>query len=141
MDPTRLATTFDYENYARELLDKPTFEHLQGLAIRRPTENTTDYDLIKLKALGLMSVATFKGTQTALFGGSLAVQSPVCVGPLPPLHDVKLTLNGSRVPAAAAVKSVCDELGLLCVVPIEQVRQVVRDTPTKNPFLLYVVPD
>lgn len=69
------------------------------------------------------------------------MKSPICVGPFPALHEIKLTLNGSKVAAGAAVKSVCDELGLISVVPIEQVREVVRETPTKNPFMLYVVPD
>ena len=106
MNPERLATTFDYEQYAKESLDIQTFEHLQGESIIRPKENITDYDLIKLKALGLMSMATFKGTATTILNQS--VQSPICVGPLPPLHDVKLTLNGSQVSAGAAIKSVCD---------------------------------
>ena len=139
MDPTSLATTADYERYAREILDIQTFEHLQGSAILRPAENTKDYDLIKLKALGLMSMATFKGSSSSVLGHQ--VQSPICVGPLPPLHDVKLTLNGVTVPAGAAIKGVCDQLGMMCVVPIEQVREVVRATTSKNPFLLYVVPD
>ena len=84
-------------------------------------------------------MAGFKGSPTTIL--SKQYQSPICVGPFPALHDVKLALNGEQVKAGAAIKSVCDQMGMMCVVPIEQVREVVRDTPTKNPFLLYVVPD
>ena len=108
--------------------------------MERPTENITDYDLIKLKALGMMSVASLSGTSTQILS-KINVQSPICVGPYPALHDVKLSLNSKEVNAGAAIKTVCDNLGLLSVVPIEQVREVVQATPTKNPFLLYVVPD
>ena len=66
MNAQRLATTLDYEKYAREILDMQTFDHLQGTAIIRPEENISDYDLIKLKALGLMSMEKFKGTPTSI---------------------------------------------------------------------------
>ena len=112
-----MATTFDYESYAREMLDLPTFEHLQGSAIRRADENISDFDLIKLKLLGMMSVAAFKGTSTTIL--NQRVESPICVGPLPPLSDVKLSINGKVCKAGAAIKSVCDQMGLLCAVPIE----------------------
>ena len=69
-----------------------TFEHLKGQANERPEENITDFDRIKLKALGLMSLATFKGMQIEILGQ--AVKTPVCVGPFPAIHDVKLCLNG-----------------------------------------------
>ena len=97
--------------------------------------------MIKLRLHGMMSVATLKGTKSSLFGGKVQMESPICVGPLPALSDVKLALNGDSVKPGAAIKAVCDKLGYLCAVPIEQVREVVRATPTKNPFLLYVVPD
>ena len=90
-----------------------------------------------------MSMTGFKGSPTTIL--SKEYSSPICVGPLPALHDVKLALNGDQVKSGAAIKAVCDELGLMCVVPIEQVREVVRDTSssssTGKPFLLYVVPD
>ena len=89
----------------------------------------------------MMKVGTLKNLNTTLLGGKVQMQSPICVGPLPALSDVKLSLNGNKVNAGAAIKTVCDELGLLCAVPIEQSREVVQNTPTKNPFLLYVVPD
>ena len=92
MDANRLATTFDYEAFAKEGLDAPTFEHLQGWATQRDPDTITDYDLIKLKARGMMSLAKFKATPTKIL--KRAYQSPICVGPLPPLHDVKLVLNG-----------------------------------------------
>ncbi len=139
MEASRLATTHDYEAYARELLDQQTFEHLQGSGKMRNPDNVNDFENIKLKALGLMSMARFMGTGTIIMGKRH--KSPICVGPLPPLHDVKLTLNGAEQNAGAAIKSVCDKLGMLCVVPLEQVREVVRGTETKNPFLLYVVPN
>jgi isopentenyl diphosphate isomerase/L-lactate dehydrogenase-like FMN-dependent dehydrogenase len=118
----------------------PSFQHFKGKAVARNEETITDFDLIKLKARGLMSMAKFKGTSTNILGYD--VQSPICVGPFPALCDVKLALNnGHKVKSGAAIKDVCDELGLLCCVPIEQVREVVRDSASKTPFLLYVVPD
>ena len=90
---------------------------MQGWAAQRDPDTIADYDLIKLKARGMMSLAKFKATPTNIL--KRAYQSPICVGPLPPLHDVKLVLNGEQVPAGAAIKKVCDELGLMCVVPIE----------------------
>ena len=39
MDPSRLATTLDYEIYAKEMLDVQTFQHLQGRALTRPEDN------------------------------------------------------------------------------------------------------
>ena len=92
MHADRLATMLDYENYAKECLDMQTFEHLQGNGIKRAPETITDFDLIKLKALGLMSMTGFKGSPTAIL--SSQYESPICVGPLPALHDVKLALNG-----------------------------------------------
>ena len=59
MNADRLATTFDYEAYAKEKLDLQTFEHLQGAGVSRSPETVADFDLIKLKALGLMSLAKF----------------------------------------------------------------------------------
>ena len=108
MDPQRLATLFDYETYAREILDIQTFEHLQGQAALRPPENISDYDLIKLRHHGMFKVATLKNLNTSLLGGKVQMQSPICVGPLPALSDVKLSLNGDSVHPGAAIKSVCD---------------------------------
>ena len=76
-----------------------------------------------------------------MLGGKVQMQSPICVGPLPALADVKLSLNGNSVKPGAAIKAVCDKLGILTCIPIEQSREILRDTPTKNPFLLYVVPN
>ena len=70
MNAQRLATTFDYEAYAKEILDMQTFEHLQGAGVHRSPEIVTDFDLIKLKALGLMSLANYQGTATSVLGHS-----------------------------------------------------------------------
>ena len=65
------------------------------------------------------------------------------MGPFPAIRDVKLSLNNGHLAnkSGAAIKDVCDELGLLCCVPIEQVREVERASKSKKAFLLYVVPD
>ena len=68
LDAQRLATTFDYEAYAKQILDMPTFEHFKGQAILRNKETIKDFDLIKLKARGLMSMAKFTGTSTTILG-------------------------------------------------------------------------
>jgi len=107
--------------------------------VLRQPENISDYDRIKLRLLGLMSMATFKGTETTVLGHTVA--SPIFVGPLPPIADVKLALNVPDLKAGSAIKAVCDDLGFLCAVPLEQAHEVVRETPSKKPFLLYVVPD
>ena len=61
MDPQRLATTFDYEQYARETLDIQTFEHLQGLGALRQPENISDYDRIKIRIHGMFNVSSHQG--------------------------------------------------------------------------------
>ena len=68
MEAGRLATTFDYEAYAEQILDMPTFEHFKGRAALRMDETITDFDLIKLKARGLMSMAKFKGPMSSILG-------------------------------------------------------------------------
>lgn len=68
IDSSKLANTFDYENYAREFLARPTFDHLQGPAILRHEDTIADYDRIKLKALGMMNMERMQGTSTKLLG-------------------------------------------------------------------------
>lgn len=55
-----MASTFDYENTAKDVLDTPTFEHLQGPHPPLP-ESNSDFSNIRLKLRGLMNTATFKG--------------------------------------------------------------------------------
>ena len=81
---------------------------MQGAAALRPPENISDFDLIKLRLHGMMKVGTLKNLNTTLLGGKVQMQSPICVGPLPALSDVKLSLNDNSVIAGAAIKTVCD---------------------------------
>lgn len=55
-----MASLFDYENAAKDVLDRPTFEHLQGPDPPLP-ESKSDFSNIRLKLRGLMNTATFKG--------------------------------------------------------------------------------
>ena len=85
------ANTIDYETHARASLDMQTFAHLQGGNGEQPADYQDDFNLIKLKLNGMANLKHFEGTETKILGRK--VGSPVCIGPLPPLHDVNLVLN------------------------------------------------
>lgn len=86
METIRFATLLDYESFAERRLDPPTYAHLIGQP--RPKEHLSDFDNIKLKLRGMMNLKFFKGLKTQVLGKP--TQSPICVGPLPPLHDLKI---------------------------------------------------
>ena len=86
-----IANTIDYETRARDALDMQTFEHLQGGNGEQPKDYQDDFNLIKLRLNGLANLKDFHGIETKILGHGVA--SPICFGPLPPLHDVNLVLN------------------------------------------------
>ena len=117
-----MASLHDYEDYARETLSRPLFDHL--MAARSDTdlpaiakEKVDDYALIKLKLRGMLNLRDFQGISTSLFGVKLA--SPIGVGPLPALHDVGLVHSVSDLTFnKTAILDVCKDLNQVVCVPL-----------------------
>ena len=103
-----IANTIDYETRARDALDMQTFSHLQGGNGAQPTEYQDDFNLIKLRLNGLANLKDFRGIDTTILGCKVA--SPLCIGPLPPLHDVNLVLNQSTPATISPIQTVCNEM-------------------------------
>ena len=89
METINFANLDDYENFAKRRLNKNVFEHLRGQ--ERPAEHTTDFHSIKLKLRGMMNMSQYKGLQTHVLGQKTG--SPIMIGPLPPIQDVKLVTS------------------------------------------------
>ena len=85
MEGKRFASMDDFEQHAKQQLDRPAFEHLSGWDQHA---EQSDFAHIKLKLRGMANLKYFGGIQTKILG--LDVGSPICIGPLPALHDIKL---------------------------------------------------
>jgi hypothetical protein len=86
METIRFSSLYDFENYAKGRLDPPTYAHIKGEP--RPEDHFTDFFNIKLKARGMANLKYFKGLKTHVL--VKPTESPICVGPLPPLSDIKM---------------------------------------------------
>jgi hypothetical protein len=89
METIRFASLHDYEDYARRKLSRPMFEHLRG--VERPSDHFTDFFNIKLRLRGMANLKNFKGIGSHVL--LKEVESPICVGPLPPISDLKMVSN------------------------------------------------
>ena len=127
-----LASTIDYEALARDSMDMQTFAHLQGGNGEQPADYQGDFNLIKLKLNGMANLAHFEGVGTTILGRK--VGSPICVGPLPPLHDANLVLNQQTLETISPIQTVCHEMNQLCVIPHGQAVE------SGKPHLVHVVP-
>jgi hypothetical protein len=115
METIRFASLHDYEDYARRKLSKPMFQHLKG--IERPSDHLTDFYNIKLRLRGMANLKNFKGIGTHVLLKEVA--SPICVGPLPPISDLKMVSNVNSN-HAYMIQNVCKSLGQLCCVPLDK---------------------
>ena len=115
METIRFASLQDFEDYARRWLDKPTYEHLRG--VERPADHQTDFQRIKLKLRGMANLKHFKGLKSHILVKE--VNSPICIGPLPPIQDIEM-VTGVKVNHSEAVQNVCKKLGQICCVPLDK---------------------
>jgi hypothetical protein len=77
METIRFASTFDFEDYARRKLDKPTFDHFHS---KLPDFYLQDFNRIKLRLRGMANLKYFKGIKTHVLLKPTA--SPIAIGPL-----------------------------------------------------------
>ena len=89
----RMASLHDYEDYARETLSRPLFDHFRNHRSDIPpsaieSEKVNDFNKIKLKLRGMLNLKYFEGITTTFLGCKLS--SPIGLGPLPPLYDIGL---------------------------------------------------
>ena len=100
---------------AKEWLDKPTFQHIQGEP--RPATHTADFNAIKLRLRGLANLKYFRGIESKVLGRPVA--SPIGVGPLPQLSDIRMVTNVSD-DAGSMTQNVCKDLKQVCCVPLQE---------------------
>ena len=91
MRKINFANVSDFEDYAREWLDRPTYEHLKGKP--RPAEHFENFAQIKLRLRGLLNMNDFKGINSVVLNKPVA--SPIAFGPLPQIADIQMvsTIN------------------------------------------------
>lgn len=87
METIRFSSLNDWEAFAQKRIDRPTFEHLLGPT--RPEDHQSDFKNIKLKLRGMANLKYFKGLNTHVL--VRPTSSPICIGPLPPISDLKMT--------------------------------------------------
>ena len=102
-----MANLYDFVENAKEILDSQTFSHLQGVGSLRPPSHSKDFELIKLKANGLMSVSSYQGTKKQILGREFA--APIGLGPFPDITKVKLVVDDFDK-GSFACKKVADDL-------------------------------
>jgi len=73
----RFVTSNDYEVYAENSLDQPTYDYVKNIN----SSNVTDFSLIKLKARGLANMKQFENICTTILGHKF--DSPIAMSPLP----------------------------------------------------------
>ena len=89
METMKFSSLYDFEDYAKSRLATHTYAHLKGEP--RPLEHHTDFEKVKLKLRGMANLKYFKGLKTHVL--VKPTKSPICVGPLPPLSDVKIVAD------------------------------------------------